>query len=122
MHKFAQKWRSWTIDCDQDPPLLIHDGNVDLTTMDNGGKLKKGSHIDESGVAHDIEGEVTGNSISLRRLDKRGRWEGELTYDQKGELVIVGKQFTPSALAAKKRSAKRAAMDQNEEPWVITKP
>ena len=123
MHKFAHKWRNWTIDPDEDPPLLIHLGIMDLSTMDNGGKLKKGSHTDENGVARDIEGEASGNSLSLSRLDKRGRWEGELTYDQSGDLVIVGKHFTPKfAPAAKKHPAKGVALDQNEEPWVITKP
>jgi hypothetical protein len=122
MHKFAYKWRSWTIS-NSVPPQLVVRGEMDLTTMDSGGKLTLGKHTDEFGVPRDIEGLASNTVIKLYRLDGRGRWEGELTYDQNGSMVINGKHFVPDRIAEtdqEDRKLDKAA--QTEEPWVITKP
>lgn len=126
MHKFGHVWRNWQLVNDPSQPAeLIDRGSMDFRNMDDSGVLAPGDYYtDERGHRHTISATAIqlGNliSLSIYQTDGAARWEGLLVFDYKGTgdvMVIAGTLFTPLFVAGRSK-----IFDQNEEPWVITKP
>lgn len=122
-HKFAEKWTStlFVSDDDQD------DGTFDLTKMNDKGKLnpKDGKHH-VNGATQNVGGEATTTSSGFDFLtlttENGDVYKGVLVVDSANHkhMVIAGK------FHLKKKSPpagkKTTAFDQDDPPWVITKP
>jgi len=104
------------------------DGIMDLTNMDENGRLTGGKH--HHGTAHDtINGQATkiitplgGSSfaLSLQKDDNTAFYNGLLVVDENNKLVVVGGYCLKDPDDGRPKVALAAAQD--EGVWVITKP
>jgi hypothetical protein len=119
-HKLAQKWSCWVL-YDNDLTQL---GTMDLRTMDEYGNLEQGSHTDPDAdpPTVGIRGKATrlglGYHLVLENEDQTVTYVGQLIQESPDEkLILVGTKLYSSAKA---RIA--AGLNQDDPPWIITKP
>ena len=126
-HKLAYTWTTHVM-----PPLpgrgLIREGHMDLSTMDDNGILANGTfYLESGGSPRTLKGEAIGGNpvyyLTLREYDDRNilraTYDGLLAHESaNGRMVIVGKKHFP--ITASNLDAVTA--DQNDPPWVLTKP
>ena len=117
-HKFGVVWTTQLLD---DDGGFERKGLMDLSTMEVGGRLDNGRLLLPQGTVRRLEGLAVGISISLKEFDSGGihrfTYTGQLSYDDAEKMVIVGKKHAEGA-AADEGEVKQ----QQDSPWVITKP
>jgi len=107
---------------------VIREGHMDLSTMDPNGVITDGTYYLETGGApRTLKGEAVGGNpifyLTLREYDDRGihraTYDGLLVHEGSSDrLVIVGKKHFQLGTA----SLDIAAAEQNDPPWILTKP
>ena len=127
-HKLAEAWT-----CHIMPPLggpggVRREGTMDLSRMSAEGVLTDGRYYLEGGGAPRVlKGEARGVNpifLTLREFDERNvhkaTYDGLLVHESpNGRLVLVGRKHFETAGP---NLELEAAGDQNDPPWVITKP
>lgn len=117
-HKFAGRWTNHLPD---DDGGLERSGTMDLSTMLANGRLDNGQYRLATGGVRRLEGQAVGNSIILREFDGdilRNTYEGQLGHESRNAMVIVGIKHAETTAERSTESATQ----QNDGPWVITKP
>jgi hypothetical protein len=120
-HKFAYRWSVFTVNYSTSPPQFVDRGYMDLTTMDDYGVLANGNyHEVPTNVDHPIMGTANqiGASLVLAHPDRRFRFEGMLVRDKDGNMTIAGRRLT----RVTPLKGRETLLNQEEEPWIITKP
>jgi len=121
-HKFAEMW---TYHLPDDDGGLERQGSIDLTTMEPNGRLDNGRYSLPNGSARRLDGQAVGGSIVLREFDgttHAATYNGQLAHESRDadgniRLIIVGTRHAETT-----RAGESTAADQNDSPWVITKP
>lgn len=119
-HKFAAKWHCFLLIGDNLQPK----GTMDLRAMTPTGSLARGDHEDPPGtITRIIKGTALGlgpfYQLTLEN-EFHDRYEGTLAHESADgtKFVIVGKKTYGSD--ARKRAEIKD--EQDDPPWVITKP
>lgn len=115
-HKFAGKWHSYI----QTAQGLEDNGIIDMSNMKANGDLDSGDHEHPAGQHVPISGKAFGLGPLFRlNLASDGEsYEGTLVHESNNgqKLICVGTlHFTLEGKA-------EGALDQEDPPWVITKP
>lgn len=119
-HKFAQKWRSFEFDGEN---WVEHENPMDLTGMSEDGEVEHGHDPD----GFRLIGAATANSLlTLRAEGGEFSYVGVLTYEKGDRIAISGvKHFKDDETRARHAERRRGAaqpLDQDDPPWVVTKP
>lgn len=122
-HKLAHRWTAYSFDLDKKPPMRIEDGVMDLTNMSEDGKLDDGSYEEiDTGATYPISGKAKDSGefmhLSLKNQQRPERWSGVLVFDQGNEMKVAGLKF----VTKQESQVTERFLDQEEEPWLITKP
>lgn len=116
-HKFAGVWRSFIMVEDDWEPH----GKMDLRTMTIGGQLNQGDHEHPAGTHRPIAGHaiIFGPFQSLNLEEGGDNYEGNVVFESAKRIVIAGKKH----FGGRRESPERQdLLDQDDPPWIITKP
>lgn len=114
-HKFAHKWTCYLVIDGQLRPY----GDMDLRKIKINGELEDGDHH-HGGYHEDIDGQATAlgpiHTLALDADDESAHYDGVLVYDSNDKMMIAG-----IAMFSDERIRKEK-LDQEDPPWIITKP
>ncbi len=125
-HKLAEVWTCHVMLPLPGPGVAV-EGTMDLSRMADDGKLEDGRYYLQSGGSpRTLKGQATGVTpifLTLQEFDDRGvhraTYDGFLAHEStNGRMVLVGKKHFETAGP----DLELESADQNDPPWVITKP
>lgn len=123
-HKLADLRHIFRIRFQGATSVIVPEGEIDISAMNESGHLDGGTHTSIGSSPFTITADATEENgrTKLRFFHNRqnGSFIGELTFDDNlnpNHQVVVG-TFFPNRL----RGEKGGVGDQQQEPWVITKP
>lgn len=121
-HKLGGLKRIFRVDFTGGDPSFTYVGDLNVSKMEDNGNLPDGEHKRVGGTPLKITGRAYVHKgktfFTFSHEGAPGTFVGELTHDAHGKLIVTGifsaLDDTPRLIAA--------PADQQEEPWVITKP
>jgi hypothetical protein len=127
-HKLAELKTIYRIEFSANPPTLTKEGDIDTSGMAENGNLASGNHKPSGGNNIPITGRAfkhQGRTFFTFSHEggAPGAFIGELTFDKNNKLIVTGtfSVNTPQELEEAVR-LKLLPANQQEEPWIITKP
>lgn len=115
-HKFAHVWTSFIFSFEEGK--LLPNGFIDLRKMKDNGELDEGEH--HHGGSVKIKGKATDDKELDLDTEKGDKYRGFLIFesDDGERLVIAGRQHLKDPFIVRGRPE----FEQDDPPWVITKP
>lgn len=126
-HKLAELKRIFKVDFTGGDPVLNFEGDIDVSNMADNGNLPTGHHKPNGGNQIPITGRAfkhKGRTFFTWSHEggARGAFIGELLVDTANKLMVSGTFSVNTAQELEELKNLDLLLNQQEEPWVITKP
>ena len=125
-HKLADLRRIFRVDFTGRDPVLQFEGDIDVSNMANNGNLPNGTHQPGGGSAIPITGRAFNHKgrtfFTWSHEGRPGAFIGELLVDSANKLMVSGYFSVNTAEELEELIKLNMVLNQQEEPWVITKP
>ena len=129
-HRLATTWTCHLPDPTRVQPGVIHQGDMDLHEMGEDGKITNGRYYLPGGGHNKLVGEAAGGTPVFFLILREFQSDGRLIATYTASLVHQNTDGSIMMLAGKRHNettgpgitTAAATPDQNDPPWVITKP
>ena len=125
-HKLAELKTIYKVDFSGNVPVFTEEGKIDVSGMLNNGNLTTGKHKPTGGGDLTITGRAFKHEgrtfFTFSHETAPGTFIGELTFDNANKLMVTGDFSVATAAELQELIRLKVQLNQQEEPWVITKP